>query len=104
MYEHLMTTYCSIMQIDQETGDNIEITRSLRCSDVFPYIFRQARAETAYDFIPAQIVTRVAKNRISENMRLVFKTGEDFRIHSVNKWPLTSPQFLEIVLQGDGNA
>jgi len=92
------------MQVDQETGDQVEVTASLRCSNVFPYIFRQSRAETAYDFIPAQIVTKVSKKRISENMRLVFNTGEDFRIHSVNKWPLTSPKFLEIVLQGDGNA
>ena len=99
-----MVTQCSIMDIDQATGNSVELVRCLRCSDPNPYKYRQARAETSYDFHPVHIITHVPRQTIEENMRLVFKTGEDFRIHSINKWPMVNSKYLEIVLQGEGNA
>jgi len=99
-----MVTHCAVMDVDQAGGASTEVISDLRCSNPFPYIFRQTRGETAYDFHPIQILTEVPTETIKENMRMVFATGEDYRIHSVNKWPMTNSEFLEIVLQGDGNA
>ena len=103
-YEHQMVTHCSILEVDQAGGAPVELVHSLRCSYPFPYIYRQTRAETAYDFQAIQILTDIPKKAIKENMRLIFSSGEDYRIHSVNKWPMVKPLFLEIVLQGDGSA
>ena len=92
------------MNTNQDGGQQVEVIESLRCSNPFPYIFRQTRAETAFDFQPLQLFSEIPYITIEENMRVLFATGEDFRIHSVNRWPVINSRFLEIVLQGDGNA
>jgi hypothetical protein len=104
MYNHAMKQVCAIQQVDQSGGSNTTVIAELPCSFPYPYIYRQASAETAYDFQPLQVFTHVPKDQIiEENMRLVFETGNDFRIHSVNKWPLVRPEYLEIILQGSGH-
>lgn len=101
---HLMRERCTIMQVDQAEGQNIPYILNLRCSPTYAYPFRQTRAETAYDFTPAFAYSEVpTTGEIEEGMRLVFDTGEDYRIHAVNGWPHVVPQYMELVLQGEGH-
>ena len=98
MFEEL----CTITELNQISGEPTTVVEDLVCSSPFPYMFRQTRAETAYDFQPMQCFTAVPETQIKENMRMQFADGQNFRIHSVNKWPMVNTKFLEIVLHGDG--
>ncbi|RLC99990.1 MAG: hypothetical protein DRI46_08395 [Chloroflexi bacterium] len=99
----LYETRCTVTELDQLDGTPTVIVANLPSSPPFPYNYRQTRAETAYDFHPINVLTAVpASATIKENMRMVFPDGQNFRIHSVNPWPMVSPQFLEIILHGDG--
>lgn len=99
----LFDSRCTINELDQLNGSPTAVITNLVTTAPFPYIFRQTRANTAYDFQPMQVFTAVPESEtIKENMRMVFSDGQDFRIHSVNRWPLVEPKFLEIILHGDG--
>ena len=95
---------CSILDIDQADGAVTEVVLELGCSELFGYSFRSVRADTALDFKPITIFTNIPENGavIKENMRLLFE-GTDYRIHSVDRWPMGNPQYIELRLQGDGN-
>lgn len=105
MKANLLLMYqCTITDVDQTDGSLTEVIRNLACSELFGYSFRQVRANTALDIKPITIFTEPPPRdvTIKENMRLIFNEI-DYRIHSVEKWPMGCPKFVELRLQSDGN-
>jgi len=99
-----MKQTCDIEQVNQVDGSQSVVIAGLRCSYPFPYTYRQGMAGTNYDIQLLQVFTVLPDNgKIEENMRISFEEGSDFRIHSVNKWPAVKPEYMEILLHGEGN-
>lgn len=103
-FNMLIEYYCEIQDVDQVDGSITSVIPRLGCSELFGYSFRTVRADTALDIKPITLFTDIPDNgvEIKENMRLLFE-GVDYRIHSVDYWPMGIPKMLEIRLQGDGN-
>lgn len=102
---NLLIQHCCIIQdVNQVDGSITEVIPKLGCSELFGYSFRTAKADTALDFKPITVFTNIPANgiKIKENMRLLFE-GIDYRIHSVDSWPMGTPKLIEIRLEGDGN-
>jgi hypothetical protein len=100
----LINRYCTINSVDQADGTMDEVVYQLRCSELYGFHYRQSRADTSYDVKPITVFTEIPADDIviKENMRLVFN-GVDYRIHSLDKWPMGCPKYIEISLQSDGN-
>jgi hypothetical protein len=94
---------CDIHDVNQATGETIEVLHKLGCSELFGYYARASRADTALDIKPITVYTDIPDDvTIKENMRFLFGQ-ESYRIHSVDKWPMGCPKFIELSLQSDGH-
>lgn len=104
IYNHLMKQLCNIEQVDQADGSRTVVITDLPCSYPFPYTYRQGMAGTNYDIQLMQVFTAVPENGvIEESMRIRFDEESEYRIHSISKWPMVRPKYIEILLHGPGN-
>lgn len=104
-YKRLMRQTCDIKRIDQSDESRITVEQDLKCTFPYPYNYRQRPGDSVEDVQLLHIYTDIPENPINESMRVVFADDddEDFRIHSINKWPKVEPIYLVIILHGDGN-
>lgn len=100
-----LSRVCTVKQFNPTTKVHDIYIEDLRCNLPSGLPPRLARAYTDYDYRVLHAYTEVPAETtpIHEGMRLVYSSGGDYRIHSINKWPAEEPEYLELILQGDAH-